>query len=195
MLNLLALFNFFVGIATVAVYFKFGEPQYILWLCNHQSFVYALAIWKRNPRWITAELTLGIIPQLLWGIDYLWRLLTGNFIWGITQYMFIENYATSTYYISLQHLILAPVALYALHRIGKPSMRDWKLAVVHVVLMITLTFALTGASYNINCAYRNACIPFLPETIPLWPVIWAAITLFLVVLPTNYLLYELYKLF
>ena len=193
MLNIFAILNLFFGIASIAVFLKLGMPQYILWFCNHQSVVYALAIWKRNPRWITAELNLGIIPQLLWGIDYLGYVLTGKFIWGITQYMFVENYAASTYYISLQHFVLAPMALYALYKIGKPTMKDWKLTALHIFIMIALTFAFTTADYNVNCAYKNACVPYLPENVPFWPIVWTAIVMFVIVLPTNWALYVLYK--
>lgn len=193
MLNILALLNLFFGIASVIVFVKLGVPQYILWFCNHQSFVYALAIWKKNPRWITAELNLGIIPQILWGIDYLGYILTGKFIWGITQYMFVENYAASTYYLSLQHFVLAPIALYALYKIGKPTMRDWQLTLAHLAVMVALTWALTAPDYNVNCVFKNACVPYLQETVPYWPIVWAAIVLFVIVLPTNWVLYSVYK--
>ena len=195
MLNIIVLLNLFFGIASVIVFVKLGVPQYILWFCNHQSFVYAIAIWKRNPRWITAELNLGMIPQILWGIDYLGYIFTGKFIWGITQYMFVENYAASTYYISLQHFVLAPMALYALYKIGKPTMRDWKLTMVHIIVMVVLIFSLTSAEYNVNCVYKNACVPYLSETIPFWPIVWTAIVLFVIVLPTNWALYAVFHRF
>ncbi len=195
MLTLIALLNLFFGIASIIVFIKLGIPAYILWFCNHQSFVYALAIWKRNPRWITAELNLGIIPQLLWGIDFLGYILSGKFIWGITEYMFVENYAASTYYISLQHFILAPMAIYALYKIGKPTMKDWKLTMVHIAIMIALTFAFTTADYNVNCAYKNDCVPYLPKIVPFWPLVWSMIALFVIILPTNYLLYFILRKF
>ncbi len=194
LLTALSLLNLFFGIVSIIVFIKAGVPAYILWFCNHQSIVYALAIWKRNPRWITAELNLGIIPQLLWGIDYLGHVLTGKFIWGITEYMFTQNYAAATYYISLQHFIVAPIALYALYKIGTPTMKDWKLTLAHVAVMIALTFAFTTADYNVNCAYKNDCVPYLPKEIPFWPVVWAIITLIVIILPTNYLLCKLYRL-
>lgn len=192
-LKILAGINLFFGVFSLFVFFKLGVPYYFLWLCNHQSFVYAVAIWRRSARWLSAELSIALIPQLLWCLDFLSYVFFGKFMWGITEYMFVEGYAVGTYVVSLQHFILAPIALYALYKLGRPSLRDWRVSLVHLSLLAIVTVLFTAPEYNVNCVFENACVPYFPKIIPFWPVVWGMIVLFLIVLPTNYVLYVIFK--
>lgn len=191
-LKILAGINFFFGLFSIVVFIKLGVFHYFFWLCNHQSFIYAIAIWGRSARWLSAELSIALIPQLLWCLDFVSYLVFGRFIWGITEYMFLEDYAFSTYLVSLQHFVLVPLALYALCKIGRPSLRDWRLSLVHLSVLAVITVLFTASQYNVNCVFENACVPYLPKTVFLWPVVWSGMVIMMTWI-TNRFLFFLYQ--
>ncbi|MFQ5621685.1 MAG: hypothetical protein ACE5FT_07665, partial [Candidatus Nanoarchaeia archaeon] len=90
-----------IGLAGIFVNVHLGTAPYILWFCNHTAIVLGIAFLFRSPYWITAEVSVGLIPQLLWGIDYLSKLFFGtHWLGGFTSYMFSPEYHYLHYYMS-----------------------------------------------------------------------------------------------
>jgi len=192
--HLATVLTFLLGVAHVLVYALTGELYQILWFCSHQALVMGAAMYLRSSKWITAQLSLGIIPQVLWGLDFAAYAFTGTFPWGISDYMADPVYNTGpAYYLSLKHYFLAPLGLYALYKIGKPSRTDWHYAVLHLAIMVPLSVFLVSPELNVNCAYKNTCLPVGPIDIPYWPVVWLGIYIFIITIPTNYLLCWVFK--
>ena len=60
----------------------------ILWFSYIGLIVLAIGCFKRDGSLIASQLCILIIPYIIWNIDFFYILLTGNSLWGITNYFF-----------------------------------------------------------------------------------------------------------
>ena len=98
----LALIILFFGVGGMLQYLISGRWQYIFWFCNHASIIIGILILLKNKYWLTAELSLALVPQLVWSIDFFGFLLFKKTIFGITDYVF-GTFTFQTFF-SLQHI-------------------------------------------------------------------------------------------
>ncbi len=161
-----------VGLTPALTFLIFGNPQYIVWFSNHTFIILGLALLFRSPFWAFAEFCLGAIPELLWSIDFLSRVFTGNYIWGFTSYMFRDGAFNWTHVYSFQHILFVPAALYAMYLLGGPVKRAWLGSIAQGVIMWAFSFAFSY-DFNINCVYHK-CIFDLPFYQFTWPLLMLA---------------------
>ena len=89
--------------------------------------------------------------------DFLFRLITGNVLFGFTSYMFTGGFEIGKI-ISLQHLFVVPLGIFALYKVKTVHFNFWKIALVQVFLMFIPIYFLTNRLDNINCVFSE-CIP------------------------------------
>lgn len=161
-----------------------GLSASVIWYCYAALLVTGIGLLKRDGTLIGSQVMIMGIPFLVWNVDFFYTLITGTSLWGITSYFFSAGPLLPRI-TTLQHVITVPILLYALsiHKMHERS--AWKLAILTVVIMFTLSFTLTDPAENVNCAFYS-CVPFI--TLSLWyPLIWFT-TIFVMMLATYYLL-------
>jgi len=178
------------GIVGIIINLYLGSLYNIIWLSNHLSLVLGVAFLYKSRVWISAELSIALIPELLWSIDFLGKLLTGGFILGATEYMFNINYSPLLYYLSLSHLFIAPIALVGLWYLGG-AMKAWKQACMHGVVLLFFSFAFMNG-HNLNC-FRESCVPFITMSGLTYQLLWPILFFIFVVIPINWLLVQWIK--
>lgn len=185
MKNLSQLGYIFLIIGLFGIYTNFSNQttQYIVWFCNHSAIIIGLAILYNSRAWLSAQISLGLFPQLVWSLDYLSKLFTDNYLFNITNYMFDPTYPTSMYVMSLNHLIMTPLALYIVWQL-KPKLA-WKEAMTHIILLIPISLSYP-AKYNLNCLVEP-CVPFLPST--LYTIYYPILVLTIAYLTNRFILY------
>ena len=187
-LNIIGVIFLILGIISFSRIFILGAVwQNVFWWCDHAGIIVGLAILFRNSFWLTAELNIAIIPQILWSMDFLSKTFFDKFIFGFTAYMFEGHWALK--FLSYQHLFMFILAIVALFMMGKANKKAWIGSIIHGVI-IFITGLLIPASYNINCAHRS-CLGF--EAHP-YPLVWWALFL-AIVFVTNFILVKCTKLF
>lgn len=186
LLALKILLTLFV-IYLVPVYWKAYGPQNFLWLSDVGMFMTLPALWL-NSSLIFSMAAVGILPmEIIWMIDYFYRLLSGRPLLGITEYMFDRQYSMLLRSLSYFHFFIPAIWIVYLFRLGyNPHAFACQTAALWIIL--TLTRLLTDPGRNTNWV-------FLPEArgwTSVSPVTWMLILFIayplIVMLPLHYLL-------
>lgn len=165
-----------IGITPFLTFLTFERPEYIVWFSNHTFIILGLALLLKSPFWAFAQLCLGAIPELIWSFDFVFRLLTGAQLWGITEYMFKNGAFDWLHLYSLQHIFFVPAALYAMYLLGGPVRNAWLGSIGQGIVMWGLSFAFSP-DLNINCVYYKCLFD-----LPLYRITWPALILLHVIL-------------
>ncbi len=161
---------------TVFVHHLSHDLVYLFWFSNHTTLVIGLALLFRSRFWLTAEVALGLLPELLWIVDFVSARFFSYPIFGFTSYLFDPSYPLLQYLLALQHLFVLPLAIIALWFMH-PQRGSYGGAFLHGVLLWFSGYLLRP-QLNINCSY-HACISFFEHKAYLlfWPflalgIIW-----------------------
>ncbi|UCH50222.1 MAG: membrane-associated protein [Betaproteobacteria bacterium] len=150
----------------VPVYWKQYGPQNFLWGSDLVLFGTLAAVWLES-RLLTSMMAIAaLIPELLWTVDYLGRLIAGaESVPGLgTQYMFNSKIPLFVRGLSLFHLVLPPLLLWLLYRFGYER-RALAYQTVLAWLVLLITYLVTEPSANINWIYGFGREPqtWMPE--------------------------------
>lgn len=140
---------------TLFVHYLSHELVYLFWFSNHTTLIIGLALLFRNRFWLTAEVALGIIPELLWISDFLSFRFFAHPLFGFTSYIFEPSYPLMQYLLALQHLFVLPLTVIALW-IMRPLRGSYFGAFLHSAFLWTSGYLL-GSQFNVNCSY-HACL-------------------------------------
>ena len=124
-----------IGITPIITFLFFSRVEYIAWFSNYTFIILGLALLYRSPFWAFAQLCLGLVPELIWSADFLWKVFTGDYLIGITQYMFISTGFDWIHLYSLQHILFVPVSIYALFLLGGPVKNAWQGSIAQGIAM------------------------------------------------------------
>ena len=160
--------------ATLVIY----GPQNFFWLCNLASFLILAALWLESRLLMSAQLLSVLLVGLLWGLDVGVAFVSGVHPIGGTEYMFDESQPLAARLVSLYHLLLPVVSVYACKRLGyDPRALALQSLITWLVLPSTRWF--TEVERNINWVYGpfgEVGEPFAPwlyvlVVMALWPLV------------------------
>lgn len=164
-----------IGLTPVLTFLLFSRWEYIAWFSNHAFIIMGVALLLRSPFWLFAELCLGAVSESAWTLDFLWRVFTGEHLWGLTEYMFKNGGFDWLHLYSLQHILFVPAAVYALYLLGGPVKRAWLGSFAHGLVIIGVSYNL-ATELNLNCVFY-ACAFDMPFYAITWPLLQAAMSL------------------
>jgi len=123
--------------------------QNFLWLCDLASFLILVALWAESRLLISAQLLAVLVVGVCWAVDVGSALVFGVHPIGGTEYMFDAEMPLGLRLLSLFHLILPLVAVYAVIKLGYDRRGLWlQIALTWILLPLTLVF--TDPERNIN---------------------------------------------
>ncbi|MGH7853597.1 MAG: hypothetical protein ACREP3_09150 [Candidatus Binatia bacterium] len=179
------------------------SPWNFLYFCDIALLVTGVAIWIESPLLVSMQAVAITVPQILWVVDFLCRLIAGANITGVTNYMFDPSLSLFLRALSLFHGWLPFVLLWLLSRLGyHPRALGIQSAVAIVVLLVSYLFAPApppSASHpnwavNINYVYglddKHAQTVMLPW---LWLLSLMAVNVIAIYLPTHFVLRRFFK--
>ena len=102
----------------VPVYWIDNGPANFLWLCDVANFVLLAAIWLESSLLISSQAVSVLLIQLAWIVDFGTRLVAGFHPIGGTEYMFESARPLFGRLLSLFHVFIPILLLYALWRLG-----------------------------------------------------------------------------
>lgn len=181
-IRFLGWFFLFLGLISVFWHVVVQDWRYAVWFCNHAMIITGIALLNKNRFWLTAMLNWALIPVSLWVIDFVGKIIFGKFLFGITEYMFVEPWWK--HFLGFQHLITVPLMLYALFLLRKPDKNAWIGTTFHGAVLWLISYFLITPDYNVNCVHET-CVSFLRSQyyVVLWPFV--AVLMFLL---TNWFL-------
>ncbi|SDL80612.1 hypothetical protein SAMN05661010_02615 [Modicisalibacter muralis] len=159
-------FTLWVLVWAPAYAWKLGWQNF-LWLCDLASFLILIALWTENRLLISAQLLAVFVVGVFWAVDVGSALITGIHPIGGTEYMFDAAMPLGFRLLSLFHLVLPLVAVYAVFKLGYDRRGLW-LQIALTWLVLPLSLALTDPERNINWVQG----PFGQSQTPLDPIVY-----------------------
>jgi hypothetical protein len=172
------------------VYWHTWGPANFLRLCNVAVILTCAGLLVDNPLLISSQAVSSLMVDTAWVLDVCCRVFTGRHLIGGTEYFFDVRFPLWIRLLSLYHLILPAVLLWALHRMGYDR-RGWILQSAIALLVFVLS-RFIDTKENLNFAFSD---PFFHRTWGPAPVHIAISLLFLIVvayIPTHALLKRLF---
>jgi hypothetical protein len=173
-------------------YFKVWGWANLLHLCDVAVILTFIGLWLGNPLLLSSQAVSSLMPGVFWISDVGWRLATGRYLIGGTDYMFDSHYPLWVRLLSTFHVGLPIVLLWTLRKVGYDRHALALQAVIAAILLIAGRFL--SADLNMNYAHKD----------PVWHRAWGPgpvhLLVTLVVLtvaiywPTHLLLSWLYRI-
>lgn len=156
-----------------AFIFYFNSQLYkgLLWICYPVLTLIIIGIFLKKSNLILSQVIIIMIPDLLWIIDFVGILITGNSLLGIAKYFFYEGSLLKKM-ITLQHLFTLPLSIWALSLI-KIKKNHKVLLISFAELFFFLILGMFPAMGGINCFPAAAtCTSFIFPEIVSYPLLW-----------------------
>jgi hypothetical protein len=195
-------YSAFVAIL-VPCYWVTYSPWNFLYFCDIALLVTGVAIWIESPLLVSMQAVAITLPQLLWVVDFLCRLIGGVHITGVTSYMLDSSIPLFLRALSLFHGWLPFVVLWLLSRLGYDRRALGVQSVVAaVVLVISYLFApapppsASHPNWAVNINYVYGLDDQHPQTLMapwLWLLCLMAVNLIALYLPTGLVLRRVFE--
>ena len=154
----------------------------ILWFSYISIILIGIGALTKNYLLIVSQLNIIAIPYIVWDIDFLYILFTGNSLLGIADYFFIPGPLIGKI-ISSQHLFTMPLAIYTLYLIKIRDNYAWLISFFEVIVVFFITRLISSPEQNINCVF-SPCMNF---SIPYYYLTWF-VGFFIIIFVTNFVL-------
>ena len=140
-------------IVWLPAYFRVWGWTNLLHLCDVAVILTFLGIWLANPLLLSSQAVSSLAAGFFWILDVGWRLTTGRFLVGGTDYMWDARYPLWVRLLSTFHVALPLVLLWALRKVGYDRRAFGLQSAIAIVLLIVSRFL--SAELNMNYAYRD----------------------------------------
>lgn len=158
LLSVLGVILLVLGILAFYNAFVYKDTASFLWFSYTALILIGFGVLRRNSYLIASQLNIIFIPYIVWNIDFFYVLFTGSSLWGITDYFFHAR-PFLTQIVTIQHIFIIPVSLFALWMINLKRKDFWKFSAIQVIIFFFLVRIFTAQAENINCAFKS-CLPF-----------------------------------
>ena len=137
----------------VLIYWRHKGPANFLWFSDIAFLALVAGLWLESSFIVSLTACMVLVPEILWGVSFLGRLLHLPRVIGLADYMFDEQTPLWLRAVSLFHVPLLAVIVWGPWRLGyDPGVYPWVVLVSWLVLL--LTRGLTRPEPNINHVYR-----------------------------------------
>jgi hypothetical protein len=137
-------------VAWVPLYYKQYGAQNFLYFCDLGNFFIAVALWTESRLIFSWQATGLLLFQILYTMDLLGAVSTGKHVIGGTEYMFDPAIPLLLRLLSLFHVVVPPLLLWAICRLGYDQ-RGWKLQTLATFIVVPVNYFWRPA-YNVNFA-------------------------------------------
>ena len=166
------------------LYWRQYGAQNFLYFCDLGNFLIAAGLWLES-RLILSWQTVGLLVfQSLYALDLIGAVLFGHHMIGGTEYMFDRNVPLFVRLLGLYHLVVPPLLLWSVRRLGYDD-HAWKWQTLTCWVLVPINF-FWRPEYNVNWArglgheqhvvpgwlYLAAYLIVVPVVV-YWPTHWA----------------------
>ena len=191
----------FMAVLVPVYWWHYGWANF-LFLCDVALFVTLAGLWRESCLLLSMAAVGIALPQLLWCLDFAAG-LAGAQVTGLTAYMFDEAKPLYLRGLSLFHLWMPWLLLFALSRLGYDRRGFWAWSLVSaMVCVLSYIFvdppgpevADIRTSRNVNFVY--GLDPAEPQSLlppPVYLVVWICALQLLFYLPSHALLKRMFR--
>jgi len=172
------------------IYWHTWGAANFLHLCDVAVILTCIGLWSGNALLISSQAVSSLLIDVTWALDAAWSFFLGHHLIGGTEYLFDARFSLGVRLLSLFHLVMPPLLLWSLHRIGYDR-RGWPLqSAIALVLFIASRF--TDPTKNLNFAFRDPFFHRAWGPAPIHVAISLLVLIFVVYFPTHLLLRGLF---
>jgi hypothetical protein len=118
-------------------------------LCDVTVFLTVLGLWRGSALLLSSQAVGSLVVNLLWALDAGARLVSGHHLVGGTEYMWNAAFPLAVRLLSLFHLALPALHIWALRRTGyDPRGFRFEIVVVALVFVASRVIALPNTNPN-----------------------------------------------
>jgi len=132
------------------VYWKQYGAQNFLFFCDLGNFLVAVALWTESALIFSWQATGLLLFQTLYTLDLIISLLFYKHPIGGTEYMFDPTIPLAVRLLSLFHVVMPPLLVWAVWRLGYDS-RGWKFQTLTTWIVVPINY-FWRREYNVNWA-------------------------------------------
>ncbi|MDH3613728.1 MAG: membrane-associated protein [Gammaproteobacteria bacterium] len=137
----------------VLIYWRHRGPANFLWFSDIAFLALVAGLWLESSFIVSLTACMVLVPEMLWGVSFFGRLLRLPRVIGLADYMFDKQSPLWLRAVSLFHVPLLAVIVWAPWRLGyDPGVYPWAVLITWLVLLLTRW--LTKPKANINHVYR-----------------------------------------
>jgi hypothetical protein len=125
----------------------------LLRLCDMAVILACAGLWWANSLLVSSQTVSLLVAGVLWCADAGWRLATGRYLVGGTEYMWDAHYPLWVRLLSLFHIGLPIALLWALRRVGYDRRSLAAQSAIAAGLLVVSRFL--PAALNLNYAYQD----------------------------------------
>jgi hypothetical protein len=147
----------FVAVLVPVYWVRYG-PQNFLWFSDVALFLMLAALWLES-RFVASMAACGtLLLDTVWNLIFFPKLLMGAGPGGLVGYMFDPEISIYVRALSLFHVGLPVIQLWALHKLGYDG-RAWKSQAVLGCILLLLAYGLTDPEDNVNWVFGVVDVP------------------------------------
>jgi hypothetical protein len=132
------------------VYWRQYGAQNFLYFCDVGNFLIAIGLWSESRLILSWQAVGLLVFQTLYAVDLIVAFIVGRHLVGGTEYMFNPNVALFVRLLGLYHLVVPPLLLWTVRRLGYDS-QAWKWQTLTVWILVPINF-FWQPQYNVNWA-------------------------------------------
>ncbi len=175
----------------VPAYLQQHGPANFLWFSDIALLMMVLALWFESRLFASMMAVAVFLPELVWNIDFFFRLITGVELFGFNSYMFDSHIPLLIRGLSIFHTVLPALLIWTLHRIGYDKRAlIWQTALAAIVL--PLSYLTTNRADNVNLVHGLGETPQSLLPAPLFILVLLLLLFFAVYLPTHFVFNQLF---
>jgi len=137
-------------IVWVPVYWREYGLQNFLYFCDLGNLLIAAGLWLESPLIFSWQATGLLLFQTLFTIDLAGAVVSGRHWIGGTEYMFDPHVPLAVRLLSLFHVVVPPLLLWAICRLGYDG-RGWKYQTLTAWVVLPINY-LWRPEYDVNWA-------------------------------------------
>jgi hypothetical protein len=123
----------------VPIYWKQYGAQNFLFFCDLGNLLVCVALWRESRLIFSWQAVSLLLFQTLYTVDLLSAVLTGKHLIGGTEYMFDGGIPLPVRLLSLFHVVVPPVLVWAIWRLGYDE-RAWKLQTLTAWIVVPINY-------------------------------------------------------
>jgi hypothetical protein len=137
----------------VLIYWRHRGPANFLWFSDIAFLALVPGLWLESSFIVSLTACMVLVAEILWSVSFFGGLLRLPHVIGLADYMFDKQSPLWLRAVSLFHVPLVAVIVWAPWRLGyDPGVYPWAVLIAWLVLLLTRW--LTKPEANINHVYR-----------------------------------------
>ncbi|MFY9753500.1 MAG: hypothetical protein WAJ92_12720 [Candidatus Acidiferrales bacterium] len=178
-----------------AAYWRDWGPATFLFICDFGVILVCVGLWFSDALLISSQAVSSLVVGAVWTVDAVWGIFTRQSLTGGTEYLFDGRHALWIRMLSLFHIAVPLVTLWAMRRTGYHRRALRLQCAIAFVLILAGRLASSGAGANENINFAISA-PFFRRQLGPAPlhlaITWLALVLVAYV-PTAWVLKRCYR--